>query len=101
MTESEQSYLRSLPSQVAAAGRSAVLLSTSPPAGLAAMPVYASNLDYHMGETGVLGAGETEDAGEAARRFYQPEPALLTIAAGHPGVREEAETDRRLERRTE
>ena len=41
MTESEQSYLRSLPSQVAAAGRSAVLLSTSPPAGLASMPVYA------------------------------------------------------------
>ena len=108
MSETEQDYLRSLPNQpqpgsgpASAARIDPRLLSTSPPAGLAAMPVYASNLDYHMGETGVLGAGETEDAGEAGRRFYQPEPALLTIAAGHPGVREEAETDRRLERRTE
>jgi len=94
MTESEQSYLRSLPSQVAAAGRSAVLLSTSPPAGLASMPVYASNLDYHMGESGVLGGGAGPEAGDQAR-FYQPEPALLTIASGDlgpgPGPAEEQE----------
>ena len=108
MTETEQDYLRSLPNQpppgsgpASSARIDPRLLSTSPPAGLAAMPVYASNLDYHMGETGVLGAGETEDNGEAGRRFYQPEPTLLNIASGDPGVREEAETDRRRERRTE
>ena len=110
MSESEQAYLSSLPNQPPSGSNTASaaridprLLSTSPPAGLAAMPVYASNLDYHMGETGVLGAGESEDTGPegSQRRFYQPEPALLTIAAGEPGVREEAEADRRLERRTE
>ena len=76
MQESEQTYLRSLP--VHADPR---LLSTSPPAGLAAMPVYASNLDYTMGDQGVLGAGEA-DTGHQVARFYQPEPTLLTIASG-------------------
>merc|ERR1719225_1481908 len=109
MSESEQNYLRSLPNQAPGPGPASAasidprLLSTSPPAGLAAMPVYASNLDYHMGETGVLGAAESESPGPGTeRRFYQPEPALLTIASGdRPVVREEAEADLRRERRLE
>ena len=109
MSESEQNYLRSLPNQAPGPGPASAasidprLLSTSPPAGLAAMPVYASNLDYHMGETGVLGAAESEGPGPGTeRRFYQPEPALLTIASGdRPVVREEAEADLRRERRLE
>merc|ERR1719219_71425 len=52
MTESEQSYLRSLPEREQTTTTTSTpsralnpgLLSTSPPAGLAAMPVYASNL---------------------------------------------------------
>ena len=92
MTETEQEYLRSLPrtsSSSAGANIDPRLLSTSPPAGLAAMPVYASNLDYHMGESGVLG-GDTDPG----TRFYQPEPTLLTIASGDMGPREEQEQGR-------
>jgi len=60
------------------------LLSTSPPAGLAAMPVYASNLGYHLGEEqgGLGGAGEYTHTGEEGEVYFQPEPALLTIASG-------------------
>ena len=87
MTETEQEYLRSLPRT--SSNIDPRLLSTSPPAGLAAMPVYASNLDYHMGESGVLG-GDTDPG----TRFYQPEPTLLTIASGDMGPREEQEQGR-------
>ena len=88
MTETEQSYLRNLPEQLQAPPGSSYpgldprLLSTSPPAGLAAMPVYASNLDYHLagGDGGVLGGGEVAQGGSST--FYQPEPALMTIASG-------------------
>lgn len=87
MSESEQNYLRSLPTQARSSTNiDPRLLSTSPPAGLAAMPVYASNLDYHMGESGVLGADSDNGSGA---QFYQPEPALLTIASGDIGPREE------------
>merc|ERR1711931_311844 len=45
MSESEQNYLRSLPTLARSSTNiDPRLLSTSPPAGLAAMPVYASNL---------------------------------------------------------
>ena len=49
MSETEQSYLRTFPepSTTTVEGDNGIhtrLLSTSPPAGLAAMPVYASNL---------------------------------------------------------
>ena len=98
MQETEQEYLRSLPGQqqqqVESPGHNTIdprLLSTSPPAVLASMPVYASNLDYHLGETshGVLGAES-----ETGARFYQPEPALLTIASGDLGPAEEQEQGR-------
>ena len=89
MNETEQSYLRSLPAQ---SSLSPGLLSTSPPAGLAAMPVYASNLDYHLGEAGILGTTEPGQGGEG--RFYQPEPTLLTIASGEEAGRLEVEQER-------
>ena len=92
MTETEQSYLRTLPER-SQSSLSPGLLSTSPPAGLVARPVYASNLDYHMGETGILGHTEPVPAGEAT--FYQPEPALLTIASGEEAGRPQVEQERR------
>jgi len=73
MTETEQSYLSGLADPR--------LLSTSPPAGLAAMPVYASNLDYSLLDGVTALGGENT----APQRFYQPEPALLTIASGETG----------------
>jgi len=87
MSETEQSYLRTIPESPAPDGDQIQnrLLSTSPPAGLAAMPVYASNLGYHLGEEqGGLGAG-----GEDGEVYYQPEPTLLTIASGEQGIVEE------------
>ena len=55
MSETEQSYLRTIPESPAPDGDQIQnrLLSTSPPAGLAAMPVYASNL----GEEDRFGGG--------------------------------------------
>jgi len=87
MSETEQSYLRTIPESPAPDGDQIHnrLLSTSPPAGLAAMPVYASNLGYHLGEEqGGLGTG-----GEDGDVYYQPEPTLLTIASGEQGIVEE------------
>ena len=94
MQETEQEYLRSMDprqEQQYLHSMDARLLSTSPPALLTSMPVYASNLDYHLGETshGVLGAES-----ETGARFYQPEPALLTIASGDLGPAEEQEQGR-------
>ena len=51
MSETEQSYLRTFPEPTTGEGDGGIhtrLLSTSPPAGLAAMPVYASNLGEHF-----------------------------------------------------
>ena len=51
MSETEQSYLRTFPELTTVEGDAGIhtrLLSTSPPAGLAAMPVYASNLGEHF-----------------------------------------------------
>ena len=51
MSETEQSYLRTFPEPTTVEGDAGIhtrLLSTSPPAGLAAMPVYASNLGEHF-----------------------------------------------------
>ena len=57
MSETEQSYLRTFPEPTTTTttgeggdpgGIHTRLLSTSPPAGLAAMPVYASNLGEHF-----------------------------------------------------
>ena len=53
MSETEQSYLRTFPQPSSTTGEGdggihTRLLSTSPPAGLAAMPVYASNLGEHF-----------------------------------------------------
>ena len=53
MSETEQSYLRTFPEPTTVEGGDPSgihtrLLSTSPPAGLAAMPVYASNLGEHF-----------------------------------------------------
>jgi len=93
MSETEQSYLRTFPEPTTVEGDAGIhtrLLSTSPPAGLAAMPVYASNLGYHLGEEqGGLGTG-----GEEGEVYYQPEPTLLTIASGEQGVVEEQERGR-------
>ena len=103
MTESEQTYLRSLPERQESSPSTSRainpgLLSTSPPAGLAAMPVYASNLDYHLGEaTAILGDPEAvPGGGGGGGRFYQPEPTLLTIASGEAarGPQEEQERGR-------
>ena len=46
-----------------------------------------------MGETGILGHTEPVPAGEAT--FYQPEPALLTIASGEEAGRPQVEQERR------
>ena len=111
MTESEQTYLRSLPQRPERGERperdqtstsraiNPGLLSTSPPAGLAAMPVYASNLDYHLGEnTGILGDTEAVPGGGGGGggggRFYQPEPTLLTIASGETAGAPQEEQER-------
>lgn len=98
MSETEQSYLRNFTEGsdllregggMVGPGLDPSLLSTSPPAGLASMPVYASNLGYHLGsEQGGLGRS---DDGEV---YYQPEPTLLTIASGEGGVVEEQERGR-------
>jgi len=99
MNETEQSYLRNLPeqnlgqesSEFGFPGLDPRLLSTSPPAGLAAMPVYASNLDYHLGDHGVLGGDVGASGGS---NYYQPEPTLMTIASGSEAPTEESEAGR-------
>lgn len=101
MNETEQSYLRNLPeqnhgqesSEFGFPGLDPRLLSTSPPAGLAAMPVYASNLDYHLGDHGVLGGDVGAGGGS---NYYQPEPTLMTIASGSEAPTEESEAGRSL-----
>merc|ERR1712013_510786 len=55
MNETEQTYLRNFSGEqsIPSSERQTIdprLLSTSPPAGLASMPVYASNLDYPLGD---------------------------------------------------
>ena len=100
MTESEQTFLRSFvssqssatapiaaPSSSTSSSYLVDLSSTSPPAGLAAMPVYASNLDQALLslQGGVLDGDVSGGGGGSTvvEQFYpQPEPTLLTIAAG-------------------
>ena len=100
MNETEQNYLRNFNSGEPRGGGGGLspsvdprLLSTSPPAGLAAMPVYASNLDYHLGDHGALGGEDihTSNTTTTNGTFYQPEPTLLTIASGEgmPQVEQE------------
>jgi len=95
MNETEQSYLRNFSGDqsIPSSERQTIdprLLSTSPPAGLASMPVYASNLDYHLGDHGVLGGEELQHSST----YYQPEPTLLTIASGEGAPTEEQEQGR-------
>jgi len=95
MNETEQSYLRNFSGDqsIPPSERQTIdprLLSTSPPAGLAAMPVYASNLDYHLGDHGVLGGDDMH----GSSTYFQPEPTLLTIASGDGAPTEEQEQGR-------
>jgi len=95
MNETEQTYLRNFSGDqsIPSSERQTIdprLLSTSPPAGLASMPVYASNLDYHLGDHGVLGGEEIHNNST----YYQPEPTLLTIASGERAPAEEQEQGR-------
>merc|ERR1719495_147008 len=95
MNETEQTYLRNFSGEqsIPSSERQTIdprLLSSSPPAGLASMPVYASNLDYHLGDHGVLGGEEIHNNST----YYQPEPTLLTIASGDGAPTEEQEQGR-------
>jgi len=95
MNETEQTYLRNFSGEqsIPSSEHQTIdprLLSTSPPAGLASMPVYASNLDYHLGDHGVLGGEEIHNSST----YYQPEPTLLTIASGDRAPTEEQEQGR-------